>query len=161
MRVVASGARNFRRDLMARANGPVPTDGTPPGVRVEPVPAVLSCPTDGTHVPETLKRRADFLRVAKGRRLPCPAFLLQAIATDNPAALQVGFTCSKKVGNAVMRNRAKRRLREIARRVLPVAGHAGWDYVLVGRPGVTVNHDFAAMCVDLERALVKLHGAAT
>ena len=135
---------------MARTNGPVAQEMTPPGT--EPVPAVLSC--------AVLKRRADFLRVAKGRRMPCPAFLLQAIASDTPA-LQVGFTCSKKVGNAVARNRAKRRLREIARRVLPVAGRAGWDYVLVGRPGVTVNHDFAAMCTDLERALRKLHGTAT
>ncbi len=135
---------------MARANGPAASEMTPPGT--EPVPAVLSC--------SVLKRRADFLRVAKGRRLPCPAFLLQAVAGETQG-LQVGFTCSKKVGNAVMRNRAKRRLREIARRVLPAKGRAGWDYVLVGRPGVTVTHDFAAMCTDLERALVKLHGAAT
>lgn len=133
---------------MARANGPVAQEMTPPGTGT--VPAVLSC--------ATLKRRADFLRVAKGRRLPCPAFLLQAAPALDGAGLQVGYTCSKKVGNAVARNRAKRRLREVARRVLPRLGRSGWDYVLVGRPGATVDHDFAAMCADLERALHKLHG---
>jgi ribonuclease P protein component len=134
---------------MARENGPVVDEVTPPGTGS--VPAVLSC--------ATLKQRADFLRVAKGRRLPCPAFLLQAVPALDGAGVQVGYTCSKKVGNAVARNRAKRRLREIARRVMPDHAQAGWDYVLVGRPGVTGVHDFAAMCDDLARALRKLHGA--
>ncbi|MFN4058436.1 MAG: ribonuclease P protein component [Roseinatronobacter sp.] len=133
---------------MARETGPAPHQMTPPGT--EPVPAVLSC--------ATLKRRADFLRVAKGRRLPCPAFLVQAVPAVEGAGVQVGYTCSKKVGNAVARNRAKRRLREVARRVMPTLARPGWDYVLVGRPGVTVDHNFAAMCADLERALRKLHG---
>lgn len=107
----------------------------------------------------TLKSRRDFLRVAQGHRVPCPGFLLQArrqVAQDGPA--RVGFTCSKKIGNAVTRNRAKRRLREIARAVLPQAGQAGWDYVLVGRPGTTVLRDFKAMRGDLERALRRVHG---
>ena len=144
---------------MARANGPSAQEMTPPGEGDPFFPAVLSCPPPGPTVPTVLKRRADFLRVAKGRRLPCPAFLLQASPALDGQGMQVGFTCSKKVGNAVARNRAKRRLREVARRVLPNAGRAGWDYVLVGRPGVTVTHDFAAMCADLDRALRKLHGA--
>jgi ribonuclease P protein component len=71
--------------------------------------------------------------------------------------VRVGFTCSKKVGNAVARNRAKRRLREIARAVLPVDGRPGWDYVLIGRADATADHPFEAMKADLARALRKLH----
>lgn len=110
--------------------------------------------------PQTLIKRADFLRAAKAKRLPCPAFLVQARqrGPDQEQGLRVGFTCSKKIGNAVMRNRAKRRLRAVARHVMPRHGREGWDYVLVGRPGVTVTHDFSAMCSDLEHALKKLHG---
>lgn len=74
--------------------------------------------------------------------------------------IRVGFTCSKKVGNAVARNRAKRRLRAIARTVLPAAGRAGWDYVLIGRAEATASRDFAQMQADLRRALAKVHGPA-
>ena len=61
------------------------------------------------------------------------------------------------LGNAVARNRAKRRLREIARLVLPQAGRAGWDYVLVGRHTATATRDFALMQADLKRALDRVH----
>lgn len=108
-----------------------------------------------------LRQRADFLRAARAQRVPMPAFLLQARLRD-PAepvetAVRVGFTCSKKVGNAVARNRAKRRLRAIARAVLPTEGQPGWDYVLIGRADATADHNFAAMTEDLCRALRKLH----
>lgn len=71
--------------------------------------------------------------------------------------IRVGFTCSKKVGNAVARNRAKRRLREVARLILPEAGRPGWDYVLVGRPEATAERDFAALLEDMRRALAEVH----
>ncbi|MEP2715571.1 ribonuclease P protein component, partial [Pseudophaeobacter sp.] len=64
----------------------------------------------------------------------------------------------KKVGNAVARNRAKRRLREAARLVLPGIGRAGWDYVLIGRAEVTANRDFQDLQRDLAYAVKMIHG---
>jgi ribonuclease P protein component len=70
----------------------------------------------------------------------------------------VGFTASKKIGNAVLRNRAKRRLREAARAVLPGLAHPGWDYVLVARPQATIARPYADLLQDLEIALRQIHG---
>ena len=117
---------------------------------------VLPCPP--LPRPEVLRHRADFLRTASARRQGMPGFLLQARARgDDSQGLRVGFTCSKKIGNAVARNRAKRRLREVARAVLAKFARPGWDYVLVGRPGVTISRDFAALKGDLESALRQIH----
>lgn len=109
----------------------------------------------------TLTQRRDFLAAARGRRAPQPAFLLQARHRRNDDApndiIRVGFTCSKKVGNAVARNRAKRRLRAIAREVLPQHGQPGWDYVLIGRKDATASRDYADLTQDLIRALREAH----
>lgn len=114
-------------------------------------PAVSLCLT-------AMRKRADFLRAAGARRQGTPGFMVQARArADGDPALRVGFTASKKIGNAVLRNRAKRRLREMARKVLPGLGRPGWDYVLVARPGATVTRDFAALLCDLESALRSIH----
>ena len=78
---------------------------------------------------------------------------------EDDAAIRVGFTCSRKIGNAVTRNRAKRRLRAVARDVLPAHARPGWDYVLVGRPGATVTRDYRALRDDLHAALRSVHGA--
>ncbi|MXU66430.1 ribonuclease P protein component [Oceanomicrobium pacificus] len=111
-----------------------------------------------------LKKRRDFLAANGGRRAATPGFVLQArdrrgAAPDAPP-VRVGFTCSKKVGNAVARNRAKRRLRELARAEIVPHGQAGWDYVLIGRRDVTARRDFARMRAELRRALDIVHGQA-
>ena len=105
-----------------------------------------------------MTKRADFLAAARARRVSTPAFTLQWRTRDDGDGKRVGFTCSKKVGNAVARNRAKRRLREAARLVLPQSGHDGYDYVLIGRKDSTASRDFADLCNDLRSALAKAHG---
>lgn len=118
-------------------------------------PAVLSCATL-----RVLSKRSQFLAAARARRQGTAGFLLQARdRRDDDPAIGVGFTCSKKVGNAVARNRAKRRLREIARLVLPDLGQPGWDYVLIGKADATATRDFADLQGDLRYALRKVHGA--
>lgn len=115
---------------------------------------------DGPAQPlDVLSKRSEFLRAARGKRVPAGSFLLQAYRReDDTAPIRVGFTCSKKVGNAVARARAKRRLREIARTLLPLEGKPGWDYVLVGRPQETIARPYPALLEDLNHALKKVHG---
>lgn len=106
----------------------------------------------------TLRNRPDFLRAASSLRQATGGFLVQARdRRDQTDAVRVGFTASKKIGNAVARNRAKRRLREIARAVLPTMGRPGWDYVLVAKPGVTTVRDFSLLLTDLQGALTRIH----
>lgn len=109
---------------------------------------------------ETLKLRADFLRVANsGRRCAGPTVVVQAAAhSDGPdgvSQIRVGFTASRKIGNAIIRNRAKRRLRAAATQILPKHGRPGQDYVLIARSG-TANRPFSQLLADLERVLRRL-----
>ena len=114
--------------------------------------------SEATESLETLRNRPDFLRAASARRQGTGGFLLQARARDDDSnVVRVGFTASKKIGNAVSRNRAKRRLREVARAILAHAARPGWDYVLVAKPGATTTRDFALLLDDLTAALRSVH----
>lgn len=107
---------------------------------------------------ERLKKRADFLRAARGIRRVEGAVTLETCATPAPLphGLRVGFTASKKIGNAVARNRAKRRLRAAASQLLPLLGRPGHDYVLVAR-GTAVARPFPALLSDIATALKSAH----
>jgi ribonuclease P protein component len=105
--------------------------------------------------PQRLTRRAQFLRVAaKGRKEPMPGLVLQALRRDDDAPARLGFTVTKKVGNAVVRNRTRRRLKEAARLLLSDHQVTGADLVLVGREA-TRARPFATLQDDLRRALAK------
>ena len=107
---------------------------------------------------ETLKNRPDFLRTAQALRQGTGGFLLQGRARgDGDAIVRVGFTASKKIGNAVARNRAKRRLRAVVRDVMARTARAGWDYVLVAKPQATIARVYLDLVADLHAALRSVH----
>lgn len=109
-------------------------------------------------VMDRLKTRADFLRAARGVRRSTAGLTLELCPTPTAVDghLRVGFTASRKVGNAVARNRAKRRLRAAAAAVLPLHGRSGHDYVLVARTA-TLTRAFADLLDDLSGALGAAH----
>ncbi|MGZ3298120.1 MAG: ribonuclease P protein component [Asticcacaulis sp.] len=107
-----------------------------------------------------LTRRADFLKAARAAWQARPAVVVQARRrADGEEAehdlIRAGFTATKKVGNAVVRNRAKRRLREAARLLLPLHGLPGHDYVFVARPA-TPDQPWQGLLDDVKAALVRL-----
>jgi ribonuclease P protein component len=105
---------------------------------------------------ERMKRRAEFLAAARGASCARGAVVVQALDRSRQrAAIRAGFTATRKIGGAVVRNRAKRRLREAARLVLPLHGKAGFDYVFVARGG-TASRPWARLLDDVENALISL-----
>lgn len=107
---------------------------------------------------ETLRKRRDFLKVATAGRAVRPGFVLQGRrkAPDEPQTTRVGFTVTKKIGNAVTRNRLRRRLRAVARSIVPHGGRTGWDYVFIGRKQ-GLERPYALMLDDCKSALQALH----
>ncbi|HZT25719.1 MAG TPA: ribonuclease P protein component [Pseudolabrys sp.] len=105
---------------------------------------------------ERLRQRADFLAAGSGPRVAAPAFLLQARKREDTGPVRCGFTVSKKVGNAVERNRVRRRLRELVRLCGGNRMREGHDYVLVGRRAA-LNAPFARMMRDFDGALERIH----
>jgi ribonuclease P protein component len=102
-----------------------------------------------------LRQRADFLAAARGTKASAPAFVLQARPRQDAEPARVGFTVAKKVGNAVERNRVRRRLREMVR-ASAVAVRRGHDYVVIGRRAALAL-PFAQLLADFERALRHVH----
>jgi ribonuclease P protein component len=100
-----------------------------------------------------LKKRSEFLLAAsKGVRFTTSGMVLQRRERGDDAPARLGFTVTKKIGNAVVRNRTKRRLREVARLVLAEQPVSGADLVLIGR-NTTAGRDFAQLSEDFRRAL--------
>jgi len=104
---------------------------------------------------DRLRQRADFLAVANGARVSGAAFVVQSRRRDDLGPIRIGFTVTKKNGTATERNRIRRRLREVVKRLGVMAMRPHHDYVLVGRRAA-LNRDFAAMLDDLRSALHRL-----
>jgi ribonuclease P protein component len=109
---------------------------------------------------ERLRQRADFLAAKAGIKAPAPGFVLQARRRADDGPPRCGFTVSKKVGNAVERNRVRRRLREIVRLAGAERMHAGHDYVLIGRRAALLLL-FLRMKKDFEDTLQRVHAGRT
>jgi ribonuclease P protein component len=104
---------------------------------------------------DRLRQRAEFLAVANGARVSSAAFALQARRRDDQGPIRVGFTVTKKNGTATERNRIRRRLRELVKRLDVISMRPHHDYVLVGRREA-LTRDFAVMLDDLHSALKRL-----
>jgi ribonuclease P protein component len=105
----------------------------------------------------TIKKRADFLAANSGLRASTPGFiLLVRDRKDGDRQMRVGFTVTKKIGGAVVRNRMKRRFRALAREVVPAKGFAGADHVMIGRAD-GIERDFGLLRNELAGALDRLH----
>ena len=104
---------------------------------------------------DRLRQRADFLAVANGARINSAAFALQSRERDDGGPIRIGFTVTKKNGTATERNRIRRRLRELVKRLDVISMRPHSDYVLVGRRAA-LNRDFATMLEDLRSALHRL-----
>jgi ribonuclease P protein component len=121
------------------------------------MPASTQPRIDGTQIvaqkPGRLKRRAEFLRVAAaGKKAAIGGVVLQALPRSDALPVRLGFTVTKKVGNAVIRNRTRRRLKEAARLLLQQHPAIGADLVLIGRQS-TRHRNFTALQSDIRRAL--------
>ncbi len=111
---------------------------------------------------EKITKHVDYAQMRRGHIISTSGFILQGRARDsdslvNPNVARYGLTCSKRIGNAVKRNRAKRRLRSLVANILPRSGLAGWDYVLIGKINSTESLTFDTLKETLSIALEKMH----
>jgi ribonuclease P protein component len=105
---------------------------------------------------KVITKRADFLSANRGKRYATPVFVLLVHGRkDDDPAIRLGITITKKVGNAVIRNRMRRRFRELMREMLAQKGKGGADHILIGRAG-GIEQDFALLRADLQKALGKI-----
>jgi len=104
---------------------------------------------------DRLKKRPEFLAAAKGASCAKGAVVVQALTRDGQAGMRAGFTATKRIGGAVVRNRAKRRLREAAKVLLPLHGRPGRDYVFIARAGTT-SRTWPRLLDDMKTALISL-----
>jgi ribonuclease P protein component len=109
---------------------------------------------------QRMTRRQDFIAAAKGLSQAMPGFVLQLRLRDDQSGPRVGFTCTKKLGNAVVRNRIKRRMREMVRLSLGQIARPSFDYVLVGR-SAGQTRPFEILKSDLISAVERLHNKAS
>jgi len=121
----------------------------------------------------TLKKRADFLRARNGRYFAAPGLVLQVLPSQSSrkqtdrapvgadeTLVRFGFTATKKLGNAVVRNRVKRRLRAAVRQIAPQKARTGYEYVLIGRAS-TLKRPFSSLLRDLTIAFAMVHAKRT
>ena len=111
---------------------------------------------------EKITKHVDYAQMRRGHIISASGFILQGRARNsdslvNPNVARYGLTCSKRIGNAVKRNRAKRRLRSLVTNILPSSGLAGWDYVLIGKINSTESLTFDTLKETLSIALEKMH----
>src|SRR5436853_4073570 len=104
---------------------------------------------------DRLRQRADFLAVANGARVTSAAFVVQSRRREDEGPIRIGFTVSRKNGTATERNRIRRRLRELVKRLDHLSMRPHHDYVLVGRRAA-LTRNFVAMLEDLRSALQRL-----
>ena len=111
---------------------------------------------------QTIKNRRDFLKGNNAHYAAMPSVVIQSymrtdevVKTDE--SVMMGITCSKKVGNAVKRNRAKRRLREAGKIVLKEIGIKKTNYIFIARKSMTVKAKFTDLCRDIEVGIKKIH----
>lgn len=107
----------------------------------------------------TLKKRSEFLRLRSGKRCSTKTLVLQSSMTatqEYATAPRVGYTVTKKVGNSVIRNRIRRRLREAVKQVFPLKSKSNHDYVIIGKYAA-LTHSFTTILKDLEQALDHVH----
>jgi ribonuclease P protein component len=131
--------------------------GSPPLAWTQAAQCVTGAhPSKPCLIMERLKRRTDFRAAASGMRAPGSAFVLQALQRTDAGGARVGFTVTRQVGNAVERNRIRRRLRELARLATAGSLQQGHDYVLIGRRGA-LSLPFGEMMRELDTALRRIH----